>query len=138
LLMKNKKALRIKFKSLEAIEQELLDLPKKKHGYVQPQDVILFESLNAFRNFLTLQKLEILMLIAAKQPKSVYELAGLVGRAIAPVQKDCHMLSKAQFIYFEKEKGGRGSLKPKLKFDYDRILVEMQDFPYELWFRSAG
>ena len=135
--MKVNKTLRIKFKSLEDLKTELLDLPKKKKGYIQPTDVILFESLNAFRNFMTLQKLEILMVIAAKKPRSVYELAQLVGRAIAPVQKDCSALAKAQFIYFEKELGGRGSLKPLLKFDYDRLLVEMQDFPYELWFRAA-
>lgn len=135
--MKSTKALHIKFKSLEDLKNELLDLPKKKQSYIQPRNVILFESLNSFRNFMTIQKLEILMAISTKNPKSVYELAQIVGRAIAPVQKDCHSLAKAQFIYFVKENGGRQALKPLLRFNYDRIQVEMESLPYELLFRAA-
>lgn len=136
--MKNKKALTIKFKNLDELEKELLDLPKKKVGYIQPKDVVLFESINGFRSFMTLQKLEILTLIASEKPKSVYELARIVDRAIAPVQKDCNILAKAGFIIFEKEKGGRKTITPKLKFDYDRLIVELPEHPYELSFKAAA
>lgn len=135
--MKNKKSLRIKFKTLDELEKELLDLPRKKTASLQPQDVIFFESLNGFRNFLTLQKLELLTLITSENPKSVYELAKMVGRAIAPVQKDCHILAQTGFIVFKKEKAGRGSMAPKLKFEYDRIIVELPQHPYELSFKAA-
>ena len=136
--MKIKKALTIKFKSLSELERELLDYPKTKVGYIQPKDVILFENMNAFRNFMTLQKLELLALIASAKPKSVYELAKMVDRAIAPVQKDCQSLAQARFIIFEKEKGGRSKMTPKLKFDYNRIVVEMPEHPYELSFKTAA
>lgn len=136
--MKNKKSLTIKFKNLDDLKKELLDLPKKKSGYIQPTDVILSESINGFRNFMTLQKLELLTLIASEKPKSVYELAKMVERAIAPVQKDCAALAKAGFIFFEKEKGGRRTMTPKLKFDYNRIVIELPDHPYELSFKSAS
>jgi predicted transcriptional regulator len=136
--MKAKKALTIKFKSLGEVEKELLDLPQKKVGYVQPKDVVLFESINGFRNFMTLQKLELLTLIATEKPKSVYELAQMVERAIAPVQKDCNILAKTGFIFFEKEKGGRKTMTPKLKFNYDKIVVQVPRHPYELSFKAAA
>ncbi len=136
--MKTKKALTIKFISLAELEKELIDYPKTKIGYIQPTDVILFENINGFRNFMTLQKLELLTLIASAKPKSVYELAKMVDRAISPVQKDCHSLAQAGFIKFEKEKGGRGTMTPKLKFAYNRIVVEMPSHPYELSFKRAA
>ena len=85
-----------------------------------------------------LQKLELLTLIASEKPKSVYELAKMVDRSVAPVQKDCATLAKTGFIFFEKEKGGRGTMTPKLKFDYNKIVVELPDHPYELSFKAAS
>lgn len=136
--MKNKKALHVQFKTLDQLKHELLSLHKNKKTYIQPKDVILFESLNGFRNFMTLQKLEILTLIASEKPKSVYELAKMVNRSIAPVQKDCTLLASFGFIILEKEKVGRGNLVPRLKFDFNRIIVEVPQYPYELSFRSAA
>lgn len=135
--MKNKKVLRIQFKNLDQLKKELLDLPKSKKTYIQPEEVVLFESLNGFRNFMTLQKLELLTIIASEKPKSVYELAQMVGRAIAPVQKDCNTLKSTGFIIFEKEKGGRKTIAPRLKFNYDTIVVELPEHPYELSFKAA-
>ena len=136
--MKSKKVLTIKFQSLDQLKKELLLLPKTKNGYIQPEDVLLFESLNGFRNFMTLQKLELLAVISSAKPKSVYELAKMVNRAIATVQKDCHVLASSGFIILEKEKSGRRNLTPRLKFNYDRIIVELPQHPYELSFKAAA
>lgn len=134
--MTNKKLLHIQFKSIEQIKAELLNSPINK--FIQPKNVILFESMSGFRNFMTLQKLELLTIIASKKPKSIYELAKIVGRSIAPVQKDCSALAKAGFIVLEKVKGGRSMITPRLKFNYNRILIELPEFPYELSFRAAA
>lgn len=136
--MNKKNTLIIRFKSLDRLEQELMQIPKGGKGYRQPENVILFESITGFRNFLTLQKLEILTLIATKKPKSVYELAKMVGRTVAPVQKDCDALKGAGFIQLERQKEGRGALIPSLKFSYHRILVELPQYPYELSFKAAA
>lgn len=136
--MKNKKTLTIKFKPLSQIKNELHSIKNNKKIYIQPNDVILFESLSGFRNFMTLQKLELLTLIASHKPKSVYELAQMINRAVAPVQKDCHLLEQTGFIMLEKQKTGRGALVPKLKFDYDRIVVEIPLYPYQLSFKSVA
>lgn len=86
---------------------------------------------------MTLQKLEILATIASAEPKSVYELCQLLNRGLAAVQKDCQSLEAARFIKFKKQKGGRGSLRPMLAFDYDRIVVETREHPYSLKFAAA-
>ncbi len=132
------KTLTVEFKSLKDVESDLLSLPKKKRVEIQPKTVVYFDSLGSFRNFLTIQKLEILTLIANASPKSIYELAKMLDRAIAPVQKDCRSLEAAGFIEFERERGGRGTLTPKLVFNYDRILVKLPAHPYELQFSAAA
>ena len=84
--------LTVEFKSLQDLENDLLALPARKAAAVQPKNVVFFDSLASFRSFMTIQKLEILTLIASSKPKSVYELAKMLNRAIAPVQKDCQTL----------------------------------------------
>ena len=136
--MKKNNALKVKFKNIDQWEKELLDLPKNKKVTIQPKDVVIFDSLNSFRNFMTLQKLEILTIIASAKPKSVYELAKMVDRALGPVQNDCNILESVGFIIFDKQKTGRKTIAPKLKFNYDRIIVELPEHPYELSFKAAA
>lgn len=136
--MKKNKALKIKFKNIDLWEKELLNLPKNKKGSLQPKDVVFFDSLNSFRNFMTLQKLELLTMIAAAKPKSVYELAKMVDRSLGPVQNDCNILESIGFIVYEKQKIGRKSVIPKLKFNYDTIIVELPEYPYELSFKAVA
>jgi predicted transcriptional regulator len=132
------KAMIINFKNLDDLEKELLSLGKKKVPQVQSKNVIFFDSVASFRNFMTLQKLEILTMIAFEKPKSIYELTQMLDRGLAPVQKECQMLEKAGFIKLEREKTGRGSLKPRLAFDYDRLVVQLPEHPYELQFKSVA
>lgn len=132
------KAMNIMFKDLGDLEKELLSLGKKKVPQVQSKRVIFFDSVASFRNFMTLQKLEILTMIAFEKPKSVYELTQMLDRGLAPVQKECQMLEKAGFIKLEREKTGRGSLKPRLVFEYDRIVVQLPEHPYELQFKAVA
>ncbi len=132
------KAMTVTFKDLAELEKDLLGALKKKAPKVQARDVVYFDNIASFRSFMTLQKIEILTLIAAAHPKSVYELTQMLDRGLAPVQKDCQMLESVGFIKFEKEKGGRGSLKPKLVFDYNRIVVQLPEHPYELQFSAAS
>jgi predicted transcriptional regulator len=86
---------------------------------------------------MTLQKLELLAMISYAEPKSIYDLANIVGRALAAVQKDCQMLEGIGFIRFEKQTTGRGSIVPKLKFSYNRIVVQLPEHPYSLKIEAA-
>ena len=126
------------FKDLDDLERELLSLAKKRTPQIQSKNVVYFDSITSFRSFMTLQKLEILTMIAFEKPKSVYELTQMLDRGLAPVQKECQMLEKAGFIKLEREKTGRGSLKPRLTFEYDRIVVQLPEHPYELQFKAVA
>lgn len=136
--MKIKKTLIIRFTSLDQLEKELLDIPKTKKGYIQPKNEIQFDSVNSFRNFFTIQKLEILTLIVAAEPKSIYELTKILDRNLAAVQTDCESLKQTGFIKFQKQTDGRKSLAPKLRFDYNRIEVQLPKHPYALQFGAAA
>ncbi len=135
--MSKRKDIYVEFRDLGDLEKDLLAVYKTKKPKVQPMDVVYFDTLSSFRGFMTLQKLEILATIATVEPKSIYELAQLLDRGLAAVQKDCQVLEASRFIKFEKQKGGRGSIKPKLVFDYDRIVVNRPDHPYSLKFEAA-
>ena len=136
--MRANKAMIVSFKDLDDLEKDLLSLGKMKTSHVQSKHTVYFDSIASFRNFMTLQKLEILTMIAFEKPKSIYELTQMLDRGLAPVQKECQMLEKAGFIRLEREKAGRGSIKPRLSFDYDRIVVQFPEHPYELQFKAVA
>jgi predicted transcriptional regulator len=84
---------------------------------------IFFGSIGSFCNFLTIQKLEVLTWIANGKPKSICELAKMLNRVIAAVQKESQSLEVVGFITFEKERGGRKTLTTRLAYSYNYILV---------------
>ena len=130
------KAMIVSFKGLSDLKIDLMAAMKGKKS-IQPKNAIYFDTPQSFRNFMTLQKLELLGLIAYAEPKSIYDLAKMVNRALAAVQKDCQTLERSGFIKFNKEKGGRGAIVPKLSFNYDRIIVQLPEHPYSLRIEAA-
>lgn len=140
--MKPKKDMIIEFLSLEEFGQRAIREIKiaLKTGIpnIQPKNLIQFDSVTSFRGFMTLQKIEILLMISNVKPKSIYELAKLLDRSLGAVQKDCDVLARIGFIKLQKQKTGRGSIMPKLAFDYDKIVVRLPKHPYELRFKAAA
>lgn len=134
--MKINKTMTVSFKDIDNLKNDLIGALKGKKN-IQPKNVVYFDSPQSFRNFMTLQKIELLVMIAYASPKSIYELASIVDRALAAVQKDCQMLERSGFIVFEKQKTGRSSIIPKLKFDYDCIVVQLPEHPYSLRLEAA-
>ncbi len=140
--MKPKKEMIIEFFNIEDLSQRIIKDIKTalKTGVpnIQPKNLIQFDSVTSFRGFMTLQKIEILLMISNVKPKSIYELAKLLDRSLGAVQKDCDMLARIGFIKLQKQKTGRGSIVPKLAFDYDKIVVKLPKHPYELRFKAAA
>ena len=79
---------------------------------------------------MTEQKLAILAVIANKKPTSIYQLAQLVDRDFANVQRDCVALAGHGFIELEDAGDAKKSKAPRLSFDYNRIEVHMQQVTY--------
>lgn len=136
--MKVKKTLIISFKTLKQLKAETLHALKTKTPHIQPANTVFFDSLPSFREFMTVQKLEILAVISELRPQSVYELAKLLERDTAAVQRDCNALMHAGFITLPPGPGPRGPKVPKLKFPYHRLLVELPRLSYELSFKKAA
>lgn len=96
-----------------------------------------FKNLKEMRSFLTLQKLEILSALSDIKPNSVYELAKILEREIAAVQRDCITLEEKGLIILKKSESNRGSLIPKLKKDFTKIKVHLPKMSYEISFKAS-
>jgi predicted transcriptional regulator len=77
-----------------------------------------FESLSIVRKLLSNEKARILNTLKNKKPKSVYELAKILGRDIRSVSEDIKLLERFGFINMVSEKTGkRERLRPVLVVD---------------------
>lgn len=76
------------------------------------------------------QKLAILAVIASKKPTSIYQLAQLVDRDFANVQRDSVGLAAHGFMKFEETGDAHNSKTPQLAFNYTRIEVHMPQVTY--------
>ena len=120
--MKRNNILEVHFKDRKEFWNEAAVALKKRQPLIQPKHVIYFESVAGFRNFMTMQKIEILTSIAIHKPGTIYELAKLVDRDFAGVHRDCASLRVTGFITLKESRDARGSKKPMLKFMWRRFL----------------
>jgi len=85
-----------------------------------------FSDIKLLRNLLSNEKSRILYVLKSKNPKSIYELAKILGRDFKSVREDIKVLERFGFIEFHAEKtGNRGSLKPVLIIDSLQIQIEI-------------
>ena len=86
-------------------------------------DSISFQSLDHLRKFLTPKRLELLRFIKHKKPRSIYELAKLVGRTSENVNTDIKFLKQLGFVEVTKIKDIREKLVPEVS--YDKMTLEI-------------
>jgi len=85
-----------------------------------------FSDVKLLRNLLSNEKSRILYVLKSKTPKSIYELAKILGRDFKSVREDIKVLERFGFIEFHAEKTGkRESLKPVLVIDSLQIKIEI-------------
>lgn len=136
--MKKNDVLEIHFQNFKDFKKEVTSALAKRKGVVQPKNAIYFESVNGFRNFMTVQKVEILTVIHILKPKTIYELAKLVDRDFAAVLRDCVALEATGFITLDETKDAKGSKKPALVFPYKKIVIHLPNRPYSIEFSEAA
>lgn len=132
------RTLEIYFKSLDELEKHVTRSLVKREKYIQPKNHIYFGSIEDFRGFMTIHKLELLTVIASQSPSSIYKLSRLVGRDFASVYKDCVSLESVGFLRLEQNKRGRREKKPVLSFNYSCIVVHLPQAPYQIEFGEAA
>jgi predicted transcriptional regulator len=84
-----------------------------------------FDGLSALRSLLSNEKARIMNVIKTKKPKSIYELAKILGRPFKAVFDDIKFLERFGFINFIKESSKkRVSYRPELAVD--KIIVHFE------------
>jgi len=117
--------IRVSIKSKEDHLNEVKGVWKKlERGWsIKRHEGISFKNTEAVRKILSEERLRILKTIKKEQPKSIYELAKLLGRDIKNTFDDVQFLAQIGLIELKKTKEGREKSTPKV--NYDRILLEI-------------
>jgi predicted transcriptional regulator len=136
--MKKSNLLEVRFQTFNDFKKEVSKALSSKLTSLQKEKCIFFDSVASFRNFMTVQKVEILTVVANLSPGSIYELAKLVDRDFAAVLRDCTGLESAGFISLKDKKDPKSSKVPKLIFDYSGIAIYLPSTPYQIDFRKVA
>lgn len=123
----------IKTKELKLYIEDTADFKKKIKAELRAidrgeskklrEDSISFQSLDQLRKFLTPKRLELLRVIRHKKPRSIYELAKLVGRTPENVNTDIKFLEQLGFVEVSKIKEIRKKVVPEVS--YDKMTLEI-------------
>lgn len=128
--MKQSKVLTIKFQSWDDFKEKVTKAFKEQKRSITPKGTVVFSSVTEYQKFMTEQKLAILAVTANKNPQSIYQLAQLVDRDFANVQRDCVGLVAHGFLKLEEVGNAKKSKAPRLSFDYNRIEIHMAQVTY--------
>jgi predicted transcriptional regulator len=111
-------------------KRELSDVLAGTATHIQPQNVLVFDSVASYQRLMSEQKYIILAAIRNLKPTSIYQLAKLVERDFANVKKDCETLEASGFMILKESGDSRGTKVPKLIFDYNVIEIHMPNLIY--------
>ena len=90
---------------------------------VKKHEGVYFDSIDNMRAILTHKRLSILKAIRQHKPKSVYELARILGRDLKNVNQDLKLLSEIGLVTLEKRETDKKRIVPYV--DYSKILLEI-------------
>ena len=90
---------------------------------VKKNEGIYFDSIDNMRASLTNNRLLILKTIREHKPKSVYELARILGRDLKNVNQDLKLLSEIGLVNLERRETDKKRIIPHV--DYSKILLEI-------------
>lgn len=135
--MKTSKALYIQFESWTEFKARVKTALRRKTPTKTRGNALIFSSPCNYQKFMTQEKVGILAAIVQKKPRSICELARLVESDVAKVQRDCVALQAMGFIKFEDSGDAQRSKKPKLPFNYQKIVVCLPKVTYTHDFEEA-
>ncbi len=87
------------------------------------EEGIYFDSIDAMRAVLTNNRLLILKTIRERNPRSVYELAKMLGRDLKNINQDLKLLAEIGLVTLEKSETDKKRVIPHV--DYSKILLEI-------------
>lgn len=90
---------------------------------IVPHHELSFQNIETLRRILTDKRIELLQIIKAKNPESIYELAQRVHRDLKSVHTDLNVLVDLGLVSLEEQHDERNRVRPTV--DFDRIKVEI-------------
>ena len=84
---------------------------------------VWFNSVESFAKVLSARNRELLALIAARQPRSITELASLSGRKAANLSRTLHKMERYGLVKLEK--GSRGAIMPKASCKHVKLDLDL-------------
>jgi predicted transcriptional regulator len=125
-LRRRVKNMKVGIRSEKELFDEVGDVWGKleKGEKIKKHKAVYFESLEAMRKVLTVERLRIVKTIKKEHPSSIYELARILGRDVKNTSNDVQFLAQAGLVELTKTKNGRERTTPTVK--YDKILLEIQ------------
>lgn len=128
--MKQTKILSVKFQGWDEFKEKVTKAFREQKRSITPKGTVVFSSVTEYQKFMTEQKLAILAVVVSKKPQSIYQLAQLVERDFANVQRDCVGLAAHGFMEMKDAGDAKKSKIPRLSFDYTRIEIHMPQVTY--------
>ena len=121
------KNVRISVRGLREMGRDFAEtMERVKRGeHVAPRRELSFETVDTLRKVITKRRLELLHMIAKKQPESVYELAHLVDRDLKSVNTDLKELVRLGLVDLERSEEARKKVKPIVTYDTLNIEIEV-------------
>lgn len=115
------------FKGLDALFEQA------HKGKLKPQPrQIVVSSINDLNSILTPERVKILQAIRESAPKSISELAALLGRDRRNVIHDLTYLKGMGFVDFEDEKKAKRAKKPTVDYDAVHVTIPISGVAAEL------
>ncbi len=121
-------SIEIEVKSLEEVGREMDEIVAKlkKGEKVKKSNKITVPSLDVARRILSSERLRLLATIEEKQPKSVYQLAQLLGRDRRNVVKDVEYLKSIGLVKLAKQHKARKLNIPSVEFNKINIGIDLR------------
>ena len=111
-----KKHAKIVIRSLENTKREWKDAIEGRKKSIQRDDEIIFTSLEAVARVFSKNRMEILRAVIHGKPKSIYELAKIVGKDFKNVHTDVKLLVDVGLVELKEAGDSRNGLIPLSKF----------------------
>lgn len=120
------KHIRLQVKTLDEMAADFKHAWKDTGGgksVREAAETICFDSVEDMQKFLSPERIRLLKAVHEKKPKSIYELAKILGRDRKNVTEDVKMLEGVGLI--ERKAAKRGKEKVELVVNYDRIQMDI-------------
>jgi predicted transcriptional regulator len=95
----------------------------KERKFVKKKESISFSNIDIMRKVLTNKRLELIKSIKKYKPKSIYQLAKIVGRDSKSVNSDIKILSNLGMVDIKSKENGRENIVPSVEYEEIDVAI---------------